>query len=394
MVDKNKLPDLPFGEGSMYPYRDNLIAYKKSVKLKDGKKVSKVVYGKTAAECMRKMREAEKQLENSEKPSNKVTLIDGLMRWLNLTHKSTVKPQSFQRLVGTAKNQIEPSKIGHRRYQEITSDEIQMLINDLNYQRLSHSSIKKVYNLLGAFYKYASAKDGFNNPMALVTMPKASNILAETKEVEWFEKEDIEKFISVCGSKFPNGRLRYRYGYVLAANMFMGLRGGELLALQWKDIDFDKGTVYVSKTLIEYRDLDQNKTHFAVQNSTKRDNNRYVPLNDKAKELLLLHRENSEFTDPDDFVISTSGRKTNTLKNLSDMIKKIEEEANTTVRSHNTHILRHTCASLYFRAGVRVEIICKILGNSREVCERTYIHFVEEQLKDAASDTIKAINFL
>lgn len=75
------------------------------------------------------------------------------------------------------------------------------------------------------------------------------------------------------------------------------------------------------------------------------------------------------------------------------MIRRIEEEGNTNVRAHNTHILRHTCASLYFRAGVRVEVICRILGNSREVCEKTYIHFVEEQLKDAASQTVRAIDF-
>ena len=339
------------------------------------------------------MIDAELELENAPKVNSKKTLIDGIMNWLEKTHKSTVKPQSYQRLVGTARNQIEPSHIGHARYQDISSESIQVFINDLNDKGLSHSSIKKAYNLLGAFYKYASAHDGFTNPMLLVKMPKISNILAETKEVEWFERDDIDRFIEACGSRFPNGKLRFKYGYALAANMFMGLRGGELLALQWKDIDFEKGTAYVSKTLIEYRDLDHNKTHFEVQNSTKRDNNRYVPLNDKAKELLLLHRDNSEFIEPDDFVISTSNRRTNTLKNLSDMIQKIEEIGGTKVRAHNTHILRHTCASLYFKAGVAVEIICRILGNSREVCERTYIHFVEEQLKDAASDTIKAINF-
>ena len=393
MVDKKMIPELAYGEGSMYPYKDDLICYRKMFKLKNGKTVRKTVYGKTPSECIKKMIDAELELENAPKVNSKKTLIDGIMNWLEKTHKSTVKPQSYQRLVGTARNQIEPSHIGHARYQDISSESIQVFINDLNDKGLSHSSIKKAYNLLEAFYKYASAHDGFTNPMLLVKMPKISNILAETKEVEWFERDDIDRFIEACGNRFPNGKLRFKYGYALAANMFMGLRGGELLALQWKDIDFEKGTAYVSKTLIEYRDLDHNKTHFEVQNSTKRDNNRYVPLNDKAKELLLLHRDNSEFIEPDDFVISTSNRRTNTLKNLSDMIQKIEEIGGTKVRAHNTHILRHTCASLYFRAGVAVEIICRILGNSREVCERTYIHFVEEQLKDAASDTIKAINF-
>ena len=49
------------------------------------------------------------------------------------------------------------------------------------------------------------------------------------------------------------------------------------------------------------------------------------------------------------------------------------------------HELRHTCASLLFRKGVPVEIIASILGNSREVCERIYVHFIEEQRKAAVA---------
>ena len=388
-----KIPKLPHGEGSMYQHSDTLLAYRKTIILPNGRKTKKTVYGKSASECMKKMREAERELEESNLSANKILLIDGILQWLDNTHQPTVKPQTYQRLVGTARNQIEPSRIGHRRYQDISSEEIQHLINELNKKGMSHSVIKKTYNLLGAFYRYASAKDGFNNPMLLVNMPKMSNILAETKEVEWFEKDDIDRFIEACGARYNNGNLKYKFGYILAANIFLGLRGGELLALQWKDIDLEANTIYVSKTLIEYRDLDQNKTHFEIQNSTKRNMNRYVPINAKAKELILKHWDNCRFTNPNDFVISTSNQKTTTLTVLSEMIRKIEEEGNTTVRAHNTHILRHTCASLYFRAGVRVEVICRILGNSREVCERTYIHFVEEQLKDAASQTVRAINF-
>lgn len=387
-----QIPKLPYGQGTISQFNDDLLIYKKNIKLPNGRTVRKSVYGKTPKICMDRMKEAEQELFNSKAVVCNDLLIDAIYKWLELTHKSTVKPQSYQRLLGTARNQIEESEIGHLRYQEVTSDDIQFVINNLNQQGLSHSTIKKVYNLLGAFYKHVSLRDHIDNPMLLVKMPKVSNVLAEVKQVEWFEKDDIDKFISACDIHYPNGRLKYKYGYILAANIFMGLRGGELLALQWKDIDFNANTAYVSKTLIEYRDSD-GKTHFEIQNSTKRDVNRYVPINSKAKELILQYKDTCEFTDPDDFVISTANRKTNTLKNLSDMIKKIEDDGNTTVRAHNTHILRHTCASLYFKAGVRVEVICKILGNSREVCEKTYIHFVEEQLKDAASQTVQAIDF-
>ena len=126
------------------------------------------------------------------------------------------------------------------------------------------------------------------------------------------------------------------------------------------------------------------KVKFVVQSNTKTYKNRYVPINNSALALLEKHKNSCQFTDPDDFVISTSNRKTNTLKNLSDMIKGIEKAAGID-KGCNTHILRHTCASLYFKKGIPVETISQILGNTREVCESTYVHFVEEQLKDAAS---------
>lgn len=77
---------------------------------------------------------------------------------------------------------------------------------------------------------------------------------------------------------------------------------------------------------------------------------------------------------------------------MSDIIKAMEQEADTEVQSCGTHILRHTCASLYFRAGVPIETICAILGNTREVCEKTYIHFIEEQLQNAAKQMVNQIS--
>lgn len=69
---------------------------------------------------------------------------------------------------------------------------------------------------------------------------------------------------------------------------------------------------------------------------------------------------------------------------MSDAIKQIEISAGTKTKSYGTHILRHTCASLYFKNNVPIEVICAILGNTREVCEKTYVHFVEQQLAVAA----------
>lgn len=68
---------------------------------------------------------------------------------------------------------------------------------------------------------------------------------------------------------------------------------------------------------------------------------------------------------------------------LSSNIKEIEHSAGTKVTAYGTHIIRHTCASLYFRKGVRIELIASLLGHSVDVCRSTYIHFVEEQKRTA-----------
>ena len=392
-----KLPKLPYGQGS-FSYHNDLIAYRKRIKSDNGSHETKTIYGQTPQECMEKMKQYEKNAQKQNYDASNKILLDAMNDWVDTIKKPTLKSQSYTRLKSVIKPQIGNSDIAHFQYKSIKSDEIQAVINNLNDKNYSHSVIKKTYDCLNDFYRYISAKDKIDNPMLLVVMPTTSNIKAETREVEFFDKEDIDKFIKECGATYNTGTYKYRYGYALAANIYMGMRIGELLALQWKDIDFEKRTAYVCKTLIkennpEYdpnkpelmKDRKIRKTRYVVQNSTKKSKNRYVPINTKAMELLKKYRDISEFTTNDDFVICTRNRKTTTIKNISDTIKAIEIASETKVQSSGTHILRHTCASLYFRAGVPIETICQILGNTREVCEKTYIHFIEEQLKEAAS---------
>lgn len=399
-----KLPKLPYGEGSMSIRPDGTIMYRKRI---GNPKVEKTVYDTTPQKCLRKMKELEQKLEeeNIDDSSDKTILIDAMNNWLENIKKPALKSQSYTRLKSTINNQIEKSSIGHLRYMMINSNQIQKLINDLNEKHYSYSVIKKTYDALNDFFRYESLKYGINNPMSLVVMPINSNINAETRTVEFFENDDIKKFIDICDTKYHTGTYKFKYGYALAANIYLGMRMGEYLALQWKDIDFDSNTIYIYKTLIQENnpEYDVNnpqlmkekrikKIRFIVQQSTKKSKNRYIPINDKAKQLLLKYKKIAQYTDPNDYVLSTQNRKTSTIKNMSDIIKAMEREADTEVQSCGTHILRHTCASLYFRAGVPIETICAILGNTREVCEKTYIHFIEEQLQSAAKQMANQIS--
>lgn len=387
------LPKLPRGEGSMsyLPDRDEIL-YRKTLKDSDGKTHRISVYAKTPRECIGKMRVKELDIINGVKKAENATLLDKMLWWCENVHKPTVKPQTNDRVRKTIINQIGKSNIARRPYNKVKAEDIQALINDLNTNGYSYSVIKKIYDALRSFYTYLYKLYKQVNPMDFVVVPRRSNVKTEAKKVTWFEQEDIEKFCSACDARWNTGNLRFKYGYALAANIYLGLRVGELLALTWNDVDFDKNTISVWKTVVEMNnpnynreDSDSKKVMFVVQESTKTNHRRIVPMNNMAKKYLLLHYENATYKELDDYVISTQNRKINTAKNISDMIKAIEKYAEMDVQDFNTHILRHTCASLYFKKGVPVEVIAKILGNSREVCEQTYVHLAEEQLKIASA---------
>lgn len=392
------IPKLPRGLGSMCLTKNNTIEYKKCIHLKDGTQKRLTVHGNTPSECIQKMSEREQDiLNNSPQPPQKQTLYDAMILWLESTKKYELKPQAYRRELGTIRNQIGSSKLAHFRYQSITPEEITQLLNELNDKGYSYSVIKKTHDSLSAFYRHMSARYKFDNPMLFVSCIKKEYVNKPVKEMSFFTLEDIERFVAYIDTRYKNGKLKYPTGYALAANIFLGLRIGELLALQWKDIDFEKKTISVSKTLIEIDnpEYDVNnveemkkkkikKVLFTIQSSTKTKHNRQVPMNSNALLYLQSHLENSIYTEPDDFVITTRNRKTSTPKNISDTLKCIVKGAELSTQNYNTHILRHTCASLYFKSNVDLLTISNILGNSPEVLAETYVHFQDEQLKEAA----------
>ena len=230
-----KLKQLPWGEGNMSITKAGTIEYKKVIKLEDGSHVRKSVNGRTQRECLDKMKAVEIQLlKEGPKRKYRRILKDELLSWLEKVKKPVLKVQSYQRLKSTINNQIINSPIGHLRYQSVRTEELQNLMDILNEAGLSHSTIKKTYDCLNEFYRYVSARDKFDNPMLLVIMPTVNNVHAVSKEISFFEEDDIKKLIEEAGIRYHTGRLKYRYGYIICANMYLGLRIWGRLFLRYR----------------------------------------------------------------------------------------------------------------------------------------------------------------
>ncbi len=379
---KISIPKLPYGQGTINIMPDGeTYIYKKNI---EGKRRS--VYGKSVKEVMSLMSALERDIKSKKVHKENITLAEAMYNWLERYKKPKLKKTSYDTLRKTISSRIDNHDIGLTRVYAIDADMIQEHLNSLNETDcLSYSTIKKCYDALNDFYRNYFLQGKIEiNPMLAVQMVNRENVIKETKKIEFFESEDIRLFINQACSIFPWSRKpKYQYGFCLCANIFLGLRAGELLALKWKDVDFERGTIYVHENLQLVSNPSGVPRQVYETQSLKNYQDRHIFMNDKARHYLELQKEYSNFTDISDYVCCTRDGRHAAIAYLSNNIKEIENCAGTKVRAHVTHVIRHTCASLYFRKGVKAELIASLLGHSVDVCRSTYIHFVEEQKRTA-----------
>lgn len=336
MAKKKKIPTLPRGMGAFDELGSGLLRYRKYVKDRNGNRKRLQVTGPTAEECFALMARKEKGLNRDD---SKEILKDALMNYLKTYTKSGVKEQSYDRVLKTAEYISDPlrSDLGYLRYQTISSDDIMAHLNRLNNDGKSYSEIKKHYYLLKAFFDYSSARHDFKNPIDLVKLPAKKNIKTPTKEIRFFDMEDRQRFQDRALKKNKNGEPLYKYGPVIAANMYMGLRIGELIALNWDDIDFEKRRLRVTKTIVG---SSRNK----LQEYTKTEKNRVIPINKKAYDLLQLQRNQLPPDSKFPAIMRTAGNKRPYEKQIWENIHQIKKWGRTKEQEGGTHILRLTCA--------------------------------------------------
>lgn len=387
------------GEGTFRVLKSGKINYRKYVHLDNGDIKEVCVTGKTEAECIKKMVQKEDDVKKNINKTRDKALADAMYEWIETVKKPVLAAQSYDTLLKTVKNQIATSAIGNVLYASVSAEELQHLINKLNEEEhYSKSIIRKTYLALNAFYKYKSKTDKFNNPMALVVMPANNNIVKATKEIKYMTEEQSVEFVRAATATYKTGRLIFKFGPMIAANLFLGLRISELLALQWKDIDLEKNIIIVNKTIIdkdnpEYKSnvpelmkqIGISKKIHVIQNYTKTKKTRYVTINDNARELILYYMKFIDNINPDDFVMKTSCGGATNISGVAKTVQLIQKQAGLDIIITGTHSLRHTCATFYFSMGVPIEIIADVLGNSREVCESTYVHIMEENKREAAA---------
>ena len=375
------------GEGSIFKVSENKWVAKISLGTRpDGKPNIKQFSGKTEAIVKKKLKDFKKSKDFAEKhmPSND-TVQAYFSMWLREYQYNKLKPSSYDRLESTVINHIFPH-IGALKIDKVTRDNVQALINQLyKKEKLSYSSVKKVYVALNSCYKHALTSDVVTkNPCVGIVLPSMSERTKQIVPLNFDEVERLKKALSVPAS---DGTHLCCYGHAYLLILNTGLRMGEVLSLRWEDVNFENKTITVNKNSIlsKKRDNDGNKVggyELQVQNSTKTaSGNRVVPINRSAEEALLVLKQGN--TTPYVVVNSRNNQvlPSNFERSFHAVLKNAGIDGN-----YSVHALRHTFASMLFAKGVDVKIVSKLLGHSTvKITYDIYVHLFEKDISHVTS---------
>lgn len=156
-----------------------------------------------------------------------------------------------------------------------------------------------------------------------------------------------------------------------------GLRIGEVCALKWSNIDFDKAILHVRSTVARIKNTDDSKsTKLIIDTPKTKSSIRDIPISNKVMNVLKALHENSK----SEYVVSEKAGFVSP-RTYEYRFHKVLDECQ--IQPINYHALRHTFATRCIELGVDVKTLSEILGHSNvSVILNTYVHSSMERKRE------------
>lgn len=348
-----------------------------------GEYIYKNFYGTSKSDAENKKNVYLKDIENGLNPDlSSQSLIMAMNTWLwNIEKHSGNKSSSFERYEGIYRNYIKNADIGLLKVSEIKKLAIQKYYNSLKDEDKSYSQIKNLHKLLNKFFGYAET-EGYiiKNPCKGLKIAKddEEEIDDEDKAIETFDNDEVKTLTESIGNK--------KLKYIIMFAVLTGLREGELLALDKKDI-INKSTVKVSKTLRSVKTFGEDgKNHYELKitKPKTKTSKREVPLPPSLKSELkrlenLVAEEKLKLGEAYNENSLLFPSETGTFidaKNLQRSWRRALDNANIPYRKF--HALRHTYATRLFENGTSILTVSRLLGHSSIKTTEIYTHVLKD----------------
>lgn len=339
-------------------------------------------YGPTAAAVRAKLKDAQARLAAEEPVRDSGRQLgDYINHWSDTALEASPRKESTKatyRLL--AVKHLTPAPLGTTPLAKLRKTHIDALIVKLREQGLSDSTVRQVYTILRGIL--ADAKlDGLiaDNPAVKVPRPRIAR-----KEAKYLSAGQVAAVLKAAEG------MRYFPALMLIAAT--GLRRGEGLALHWKDVDLDAGTIKVTATLGRVR-----KQLLITEPKTAR-SRRTIPIPPSVVKLLKAQRASqaadrlhagNQWTDTG-LVFTTEFGGPVDPRNLLRTMQTAAKKAG--VEGVGVHTLRHSAATAMSEAGVPLKAASDLLGHSSiAITADIYGHTSDASARSAIDSLTKAL---
>lgn len=300
---------------------------------------------------------------------------DVALRWLRLG-AGDLSPTTVRRYEGLLERHIYPS-LGDRPAHKIRATELDDLYHGLvNEVGLAPATVRQVHAKIRRALSQA-VKWGWiaSNPAANTTPPRVKKPDIAPPSVN-----DVVRLIEAAHETNP------AFARFLHVAVTTGARRGELCALRWERVDFERETLVIARSVIEVEGG-------LLEKDTKTHAIRQIALDSRTLDVLAQQRESlDELAAQVEVELALSSYvfthdPAGTVPWTPDYVTKNFQRLRSSLGLERVrlHDLRHFAATSLLAAGVPVRTVAGRLGHANAATTLgVYAHFIEASDRDAA----------
>lgn len=339
----------------------------------------KRVYAKTRKEAEAKLREARDNFVKGVNPAAKKMSVKEYMEHhfaqVIVRERAPETQVSYRRSMDLY---IFPA-LGNVELSKLSVSQVRSFIHSLSDNGLKPNSIRIIHAALRAALNAAMRDELiFRNVAALVQPPSVK------RENRAFIEENEAKAIIEAASG-------HRLGLAIKLDLMTGLRKGELLGLQWRNVNLETGMIQVEQQLQRVKNESGSALKLTKLKTSK--SVRSVFIYPKLLDELRIHKagQRMDFSlmnlpwSEDVHVFSSETGTAIEPRNFNKAFNAVLARAGVEVH-YRVHDLRHGAASLLLHYGESLKVVQEILGHSQfSLTADTYSHVLTRSKQDAAA---------
>jgi len=313
------------------------------------------VYGKTYQEVKQKLTTLKASQETTVS-SGRLTFGEICAEWFSAV-KLRVKESTLANYRMKAERHILP-EFGVMRYEMLTAAAVHEFIAKKLNAGLSAKYICDIVAVLRSVTRYAAKVHGFTDKLADLTLPRVQK--KETKILDVRQQETLCRYLR---------QHMDRTALCILLSLYTGLRIGEVCGVMWSDIDLEKRTLTVRRT-VQRIAVQGGGTRLVIGTPKSLTSRRTIPLPPFMAELLKSRRAEG--------YVLTGKDKPAEPRTLQERFRRILRKIG--LPKVNFHSLRHAFATNCVRAGFDVKTLSEILGHANVTTTlNRYVHSSMEQ---------------